>query len=40
MVREPAVLVKGEDEEGLVPLWRRAERLVDALDPAFAHVDG
>lgn len=40
MVREPAVLVKGQDEESLVPLRGRAERLVDALDPALAHIDG
>lgn len=40
MVGETAVLVKGEDEQRVLPLGRVAESLVDALYEGFALVDG
>jgi len=40
VVGEAAVLVKGQDEEGLVPLRAGAQGLVDLLDERLAVVDG
>jgi len=40
VVGETAVLVEGQNEEGLVPLRGGAEGLVDALDEALPHGDG
>ena len=39
VVEESAVLVVGDDEEGLAPLRARPERLVDLLDEALAVGD-
>lgn len=35
VVGETSVLVKGQDEESVLPLWRVANRLVNALDEAL-----
>ena len=40
MIRKAAVLVEGQDEEGVAPLGRAADRLVDALDESLALADG